>query len=310
MTAIDPDWPRVSVVIPTYNRARLLVEAIDSVLAQNYPRLEVIVVDDGSTDETPAVVAGYGTAVRFFRQANAGAAHARNRGIELATGELVAFLDSDDLYLPGKLLEQARQFQADPALVMVYGWFSILDDQGRTRLGRRCGLSGRIGRALLSRCMQGPVATPTVMVRRDALQAVGGFDETMHLSEDIDLWCRLARRGPVGLIPRVLVEVRRHAGNLSRGPGRKRYLAAALRILDKARIEDPSLSPIYLARLRAKAHVWSWLVAIGGWLPVGASFWLRALLTNPRVALARWFSSDARRVNPDDSLPAARRRAA
>ncbi|MFN0055130.1 MAG: glycosyltransferase family 2 protein [Planctomycetales bacterium] len=281
----SPRWPRVSVIIPTYNRAGFLRGALDSVLSQDYLDREILVVDDGSTDDTADLVAAYGPLVRYVRQANGGAASARNHGLRLATGELVAFLDSDDLFLPGKLREQAQFLMQNPAAVLVYAWYSILDDEGRTRLGRRCELTGLVPAQLLARCMQGPLATPTIMARRTALLEAGGFDEQMTLSEDIDLWCRVAWLGPIGLVPKVFVQVRRHGGNLSRGPGRRRYLAAALRILDKVQAAHPELGRGTLLALRGKAHLWSWLVGCGGLLPPGLSFWLRGLLTNPRTLL-------------------------
>jgi len=276
----------VSVVIPTWNRANWIADAILSVLNQSYPNLEAIVVDDGSSDETAAVVRRFGSEVRYIRQENGGPASARNRGIRAASGEFVAFLDSDDLFESGKLHEQVQYFRRNPEAILVYCWFSIVDDSGRKRLGRRCNLAGHVADELLWRCMQGPLATPTVMVRRAALLESGGFDECMPLSEDIDLWCRLARLGPIGLIPEVLVRVRRHGANVSKGAGRKKHLAAALRIIDKATAAN-HLPLLTRGRLRAKAHLWSWLVLIGGMLPAGTSFWLRALLTNPMALLRR-----------------------
>lgn len=302
--------PCVSVIIPTWNRAEFVRDAIDSVLAQDYPSLELLVIDDGSTDATPEVVRSYGDKVRYIRQANGGAASARNRGIAEATGEFVAFLDSDDLFLPGKLTEQVREFARQPEVVMVYSWFSILDASGRERLGRRFAATGQIARSLVAHSMQGPLATPTVMVRRAALLAAGGFDETMRLSEDTDLWCRLARLGPVGLVPRVLVQVRRHDGNLSRGPGRARFLAASLRILDKAFAADPTLAPLWKARIRAKAHLWSWIVGAAGLLPSGLSFWLRAMWTNPRATVGRWFGRSPETTREGQAMQREKRRAA
>lgn len=305
-------WPRVSVIIPTYNRAPLVGAAIASVLDQDYPNLELLVIDDGSTDDTAEVVRQFGPTVRYIEQANAGAARARNRGIELATGELVAFLDSDDLFLPGKLKEQVQCFQQQSALVLVYCWFSILDDHGRHRLGRRCRLSGPVAQELLAQSMKGPLATPTIMVRRSALLEVGPFDESMALSEDTDLWCRLARLGPIGLVPEVLVQVRRHSGNLSFAPGRKRYRGAALRILDKAFAADSSIPRFRRAWLYFNAHLWSWLVAAGNVLPLGPSFWLRALWTNPLATLGQWLRNrrpgDAAEPNPPHLRAAAESR--
>ncbi|MGQ0633652.1 MAG: glycosyltransferase family 2 protein [Planctomycetaceae bacterium] len=275
-------WPRVSVVIPTFNRATLVPDAIASVLSQGYPDLEIVVVDDGSTDNTEKVLAAFGPMVNYVRQENGGPARARNTGIAHATGELLAFLDSDDLYLPGKLHEQVQYFRQRPATVLVYSWFRIVDSRGRTRLGRRCRLTGSVYRDLLLQCMQGPIYPSTVMARRQTLVDVGGLDETMPLSDDTDLFCRVARRGPIGLIPEVLVLLRRLGDNVSRGPGRSKYLAVTRRILDKAFAADPTLDWPLKVRLHAKAQLWSWLVAVGGQLPAGVSFWLRALLTNPR----------------------------
>ncbi|HTI51433.1 MAG TPA: glycosyltransferase family 2 protein [Planctomycetaceae bacterium] len=308
-------WPRVSVIIPTYNRASLVCAAIESVLGQGYPNLEVLVIDDGSTDDTAQVVARFGTPVRYVRQSNAGAASARNRGIELATGELVAFLDSDDLFLPGKLKEQVQCFQQQPALVLVYCWFSVLDEWGRCRLGRRCRLTGHVAQELLAQSMQGPLATPTVMVRRPALFEAGLFDESMTLSEDTDLWCRLARRGPIALIPEVLVQVRRHSGNLSFAPGRKRYCQAAIRILNKAFDDIPNCPRLWRMRLCLKAFLWSWLVAAGSLLPLGPSFWLRAMWTNPLTTLGQWLfhrpsAGSAEEAGRSCPAPAAPRRVA
>jgi glycosyltransferase involved in cell wall biosynthesis len=286
--------------------------AIDSVLAQKYPNLQLLIIDDGSTDDTDRVIGELGPSVRYHRQANAGAAAARNAGLRLANGDFVAFLDSDDLFLPGKLHEQVEYFHKNPSVVLVYCWYSIVDDSGRSRLGRRCRLTGNAADALLAQSMHGPLATPTVMARRAALLEAGGFDESMRLSEDTDLWCRVARLGPIGLIPKVLVEVHRHGTNLSGAPGRARYLAAAVRILDKAFAAHPKPSPWLQRRLYARAHVWSWLVAAGGLLPEALSFWLRAALTNPLTTALQWLggSRDGDKHNRRPRHPGVQRRAA
>jgi glycosyltransferase involved in cell wall biosynthesis len=283
-------WPKVSVVIPTFNRAHLLPEAIKSVLLQGYPNLEIIVVDDGSTDQTESVARSHEPLVRYVRQENAGPAAARNLGMMHCTGEFVAFLDSDDLFLPGKLHEQVQYFRQRPQTVLVYCWYEVIDGAGRRRVGRRCRLAGHAGRKLLAQCMQGPLATPTVVARRSALLAAGGFDPSMRLSEDIDLWCRVARLGPIGLVPEILVSVRRLGDGASRGPSRCAMLAASRRILEKAFITDGSFSPVRRLWLHAKALLWSWLVAAGRRLPSGPSFWLRAMWTNPLATLRAWLS--------------------
>lgn len=281
------DLPRITVVIPTYNRAHIVGEAIQSVLDQQYPNLELIVVDDGSADDTERAVQPFLSNIKFLRKPNGGPASARNHGIAAATGELVAFLDSDDLYLPGKLARQVRQFQAEPETVLAYCWFLISDGDGRLRMGRRCRLHGSAYRELLGECMKGPLYPSAVMIRRTALEQAGTFDETMRIADDTDLFCRIARIGPIGLIPEPLVQLRRFGDNVSRGPGRARYLALTARILEKAFAADKSLGLGYRLKLYAKIYYWSWLVGIGGLLPKGASFWLRALWTNPLVTLSQ-----------------------
>jgi glycosyltransferase involved in cell wall biosynthesis len=283
------------VIIPTYNRAGMVRLAIESVLAQGYPDLEVLVVDDGSTDATPEVVQSF--PVRYMRQPNRGTASARNRGIQVATGDLLAFLDSDDLYLAGRLRDQVAYFLQRPETVLVHSWFSIRDKSGRVCPGRRCRLSGSVGRELLAKSMQGPLATAAVMVRRDAAMMAGGFDEDFQLAEDTDLWCRLARTGPVGLVPKVVAEIRPHGG----GPStitRKQRLAATLRILDKGFAADPTLPVTLRWRLYVKAHLWSWLLALSTRLPARPSFWLRALWREPMAAAARVLPGRHQRRKP------------
>lgn len=280
--------PRVSVVIPTYNRAHIVGEAIQSVLDQQYSNLELIVVDDGSGDDTEQAVRPYLSKIKYLRKSNGGPASARNHGIAAASGEFVAFLDSDDLYLPGKLARQVRQFQEEPETVLAYCWFLISDGDGRLRMGRRCRLHGSVYRELLGECMKGPLYPSAVMIRRTAFEQAGTFDETMRIADDTDLFCRIARLGPIGLIPEPLVQLRRFGDNVSRGPGRARYLALTTRILEKAFSGDESLGLGFRWKLYAKVHYWSWLVGIGGLLPNGLSFWLRAFWTNPLVTMAQF----------------------
>lgn len=279
--------PRVTVVIPTFNRAHIVGEAIQSVLDQDYPNLELIVVDDGSTDDTERAVRPHLSKIKYLKKSNGGPASARNYGIAAATGEFVAFLDSDDLYRPGKLVQQVRQFQVQPETVLAYCWFLISDGDGRLRMGRRCHLYGSVHRALLGECMKGPLYPSAVMIRRSALQQVGPFDEAMRIADDTDLFCRVARIGPIGLIPEPLVQLRRFGDNVSRGPGRARYFALTARILEKAFAADPSLGFWFRLKLYSKVYYWSWLVGIGGLLPKGTSFWTRALWTNPLITLSQ-----------------------
>jgi glycosyltransferase involved in cell wall biosynthesis len=199
--------PLVSVVIPTYNRARSLVRAVDSVLAQTYPAVELLIVDDASSDGTAAQLAPYlGRRVLFHRSSrNCGAAVARNIGIGLSTGDLIAFLDSDDDWLPNKLQRQVdlfRSSQSDVGLLHTGAWQLVDNRPARAVVPR---YRGQIYDLLRRR---NRINTSTVMVRRDVLQRVGGFDERLRASEDWDLWLRIAAEYLVDVLPEPLVRHR------------------------------------------------------------------------------------------------------
>ena len=182
----------VSVVIPTYNLAALLPGAVESVRAQGWPELEIIVVDDGSTDGTPEVLEGLAREhanLRWFRQENAGAAAARNRGIEEARGRWVAFLDADDLWMPGKLAAQFEALAARPSAS-----FSYTDVRVRREDGEEGDLVyGTERQPLIVQLLAANLfATPTVLARRDCFREVGLFDASLRTGEDWDMWLRLA----------------------------------------------------------------------------------------------------------------------
>jgi glycosyltransferase involved in cell wall biosynthesis len=182
--------PTLSVVIPTYNQASLLPEAIASVRAQQWPNLEIIVVDDGSTDDTKKVLNHLTSdrGLRWFSQNNAGAAAARNRGIEAATGEWIAFLDADDLWLPAKLAIQFEQLETHRAD------FSFTDSRLRFANGHESELRCPIfEQPLFHQLLTGNLfGTPTVVLRKSCFKKVGLFDEQLSTGEDWDMWLRLA----------------------------------------------------------------------------------------------------------------------
>lgn len=205
------DEPVVSVVIPTYNRAHLVSRAISSALAQDFPELEVIVVDDGSTDETPRLLAQF-EAVRVIRfEHNRGGAAARNAGIEAARGELIAFLDSDDEWLPTKVRRQADVIQNSSAVGAVYCRYFVNDDATGQRIEWTSELyTGSIRPALLrGRC---PRSVSLFLVRRAALERVGGFDESLEGFQDADLWIRLSPEWEFGAVDEALVIIHEHSG--------------------------------------------------------------------------------------------------
>lgn len=195
--------PLVSVVIPTFNSAEFIRETLVSVLDQDYRPLEVVLVDDGSSDDTVAIARECGAEVRVVRQENSGAAVARNRGVEEAKGDLVCFLDSDDLWLPGKISAQVRYLQEHPETGAVYhDWIvwhgetdakrtAILNAERRTSTPRiDPPVSGWIYTKLL---MDSVIQTSTIMVRREILREVGPFDVQFRSGQDYDLWLRLSR---------------------------------------------------------------------------------------------------------------------
>jgi len=206
--------PSISVVIPNYNNGRFVGQAIDSVLSQTLPPHEVIVVDDGSSDDSASILATYGDRIRVICQQNQGVAVARNNGAALATGDLLAFLDSDDVWLPAKLERQAVRLAREPALGFLTCGYEEIDPSG-TVLSSQCeGLDGWVASDIL---LFKPISAPgsTLLIPRKIFESVGGFDPDRRLapSEDFDLCYRVASRYKVGFVPEVLLRYRQHAAN-------------------------------------------------------------------------------------------------
>jgi glycosyltransferase involved in cell wall biosynthesis len=200
--------PLVSVILPVYNGERYVRAALESVFAQTYRPLEVIVVDDGSTDGTPAAVRAFPDA-RYVRQPNRGPAAARNAALGLARGELVAFMDHDDLWTPDKLGVQVAHLAQHPSLAGVVAHFRhfLSDDVGEMpRLPEARFRGDRVG-----------WCTPTLVVRRAVFDQVGLFDQTYRIGHDTDWFFRARERGfPLGVVRDCLVLKRTHNSNLTR----------------------------------------------------------------------------------------------
>jgi glycosyltransferase involved in cell wall biosynthesis len=208
--------PRVSVVIGTHNRSRLVEQAIRSVLAQTFADLEVVVCDDGSNDDTGARVRGFGAPVRYLRLEHSGRLGVpRNRGVEAARGDLLAFLDDDDLWEPEKLARQVARLDGDPSLDAVYTDRRLLFDDGTISAPAPSPEPDAEGR-LLDRALCGDFPHPcTLLIRRVALDRAGGFDETLETGEDVALWLRVGRVARVARIAEPLALIRRRTGSLS-----------------------------------------------------------------------------------------------
>jgi len=231
----------VSVIIPTYNRAALVKEAVASVLAQTYRDFELLVVDDGSTDGTPEALAAFGREIRVLsRPGRGGVSEARNTGIAAAQGEWLAFLDSDDLWLPEKLERQIAFMEAQPRLLLSQTEETWVRRGVRVNPPRsHCKEGGRIFLRSLERCLVSPSA---VVLHRRLWDDHGGFDEDLPAAEDYDLWLRLSWRYDVGLLPEPLIIKRGgHADQLSRQWGLDRWRIQALQKL----LAEPDLPEPY-----------------------------------------------------------------
>ena len=214
--------PIVSVIIPTFNRGWIIRDAVDSVLGQTYSDFELIVVDDGSTDRTHEVLSAYGDRLRLIIQENRGVSAARNCGIRESIGRLVAFLDSDDLWLPNKLAVQVAFFdRLRSALICQTGEIWIRNGMrvNPRKIHRKP--SGIIFEPSLALCLVSPSA---VMIRRELFDEVGLFDEELPACEDYDMWLRVSCRIPVHLIDKQLTVKRGgHRDQLSRQDSLDKY---------------------------------------------------------------------------------------
>ncbi len=247
--------PSVSVVIPTYNRSALLKQAVLSVLAQTYTDFEIIVVDDGSTDDTRQVVEGLrDPRVRYVWQQNQQRCVARNHGIREARGQWIAFLDSDDLWFPNRLRYQFQAMVRNPGIGFVYCGSVRVDERGRfvypqdfLRFRKTDAVTDKYSELLVADCL----TSITPLIDSDLLREVGEFDATLRHAEDWDMWIRMAGKTKFLLVDQALTAVRIHTGNRSGNP--LTTLPADMVILDKHMpagedTTDPAL------RTRAEMH--------------------------------------------------------
>jgi len=227
--------PFVSVIIPTYNRGWVLKEAVDSVLEQDFTDFELIIVDDGSTDNTHHILNAYGEDIIVFRQDNKGVSAARNKGITSASGSYIAFLDSDDIWLPKKLSKQVDFFNSNPdAMICQTEEIWVRNGVRVNPKKRHKKLSGMIFEHSLSLCMVSPSA---VMIERNLFDEVGGFDESLPACEDYDLWLRMSCKYPVYLIDTPLIIKRGgHEDQLSSAPGLDKFRIKALKNIIESKL--------------------------------------------------------------------------
>ncbi len=256
--------PTVSVVIPTYNSARYLAEAVDGAVNQTFKDIEILVIDDGSTDDTQDVVRRYGAAIRCISQENKGVAVARNHGIAESRGRYVAFLDADDVWRPEKLEKELRALEGHSEFQACYTAIQVLDGRRQPFVVTRRNDGVPTLEALLRH--GNVVGTPsTVVCRRVLFSRVGAFDPGLSQCADWDMWVRLAAVTEFLYLNEPLVTYRQHGSNMSRDP--------ALLERDSLRVLEKAFSlPVISASLRAKrsaAFARNYMVLAGTYFHAG-----------------------------------------
>jgi len=208
----------IDVIIPTYNYGKYVADAVNSALSQTYGAAEVIVVDDGSTDDTESVVEKFGNKIRYIKQQNAGVAAARNRGFKESTSDYIAFLDADDVWIPTKLEKQMELFKRDSRLGLVHCGMREFDSEtGETILMHTDGKEGWVAKDLAlneDTVINGPGGA--ILVKRSVIEDVGGFDERLRNGEDWEFCLRVAQKYKIGFVPEPLVDYRNHGSNVSK----------------------------------------------------------------------------------------------
>jgi glycosyltransferase involved in cell wall biosynthesis len=253
---IDPNSLLVSVIIPTWNRGWTIKSAVDSVLSQTLKSYELIIVNDGSTDNTADILNEYASRITVIHQPNRGVSAARNKGIAHSSGELLAFLDSDDRWLPEKLERQTAFMEANPRLSICQTEEIWIRNGVRVNPKKKHRKpSGMMFEPSLALCLISPSA---VMIRRHLLDEVGLFDENLPACEDYDLWLRITCRHPVGLLDIPLIEKRGgHDDQLSRAPSLDKYRIQSLKKIIESEILSQSQRATAIEMLKTKCGIYA-----------------------------------------------------
>jgi glycosyltransferase involved in cell wall biosynthesis len=297
--------PKVSVVIPAYNAMAYLPETLNSVLQQTFVDLEVLIINDGSTDDivhwTSKIT---DPRVRLISQDNQGLPGARNTGIAHAQGEFIAFLDADDLWEKTKLEKQVDCFEKNPAAGLVYTWTTLIDSL-RQPIGItfNWSLEGTVWEQMLVGDAVGNGSS--AMVRRTCFATVGGFDSSLTAVEDWDMWIRIAANYPFAVVEEYLTFYRQHPGSMSKN--RQKILQNLHVVIEKAFATVPA--DLFYLKSRAYGHMnrcQAWVALHAGDHKQATYFHQQALLHNPKlrytkdllqlnlgILLVKWFGSDA-----------------
>lgn len=248
--------PTVDIIIPAYNAAKYLPDALDSVAAQEFDDWQIVLVDDGSTDNTAEVIAPYrerfGAKMTYVRQTNRGLPAARNTAIRNSSSEYLALLDADDVWLPCRLAESVRALREHPNAGVAYGGITLIDSEGRpgqSFLGDEKNANPKIATEIYTREIHLPC--PTVTFRRRCVEQVGLFDESMRATEDRDMWLRIAQRWDAIFVPKVLACYRVSPNAMSQNS--ERMLTAQLQFIAK-HFGSPGCGRIARRKALARAY--------------------------------------------------------
>jgi glycosyltransferase involved in cell wall biosynthesis len=277
--------PLITIITPSFNQARYLEATIQSVLAQDYPHIEYILIDGASTDTSIEIIKKYESKLAYWvSEKDSGQAEAINKGLARATGEIIAWLNSDDYYLPNTISRVVQVFEENPDIIMVYGDMLAVDEQGQTINVLKYGqlsLEDLI-------CFQ-IIGQPSVFFRHAALERAGLLDTTYHFLLDHHLWIRIAQQGKILHVPQTWAAARYHAEAKNRAKAAE-FGREAFRILDWAK-KQPNLMGAVIRverRARASAHrVDARYLLDGGQSWPALKAWMRALFIHPPTALAR-----------------------
>ncbi len=275
----------VSIITPSYNQASYLEQTILSVLDQDYPRIEYLVIDGASTDDSVEIIKKYADQLTYWvSEKDNGQADAINKGFARATGELIAWLNSDDYYLAGAVSSAVKIFEENPDAVLVYGDMLAVDEHGKTFNTLK--YKQLTLKDLL--CFQ-IIGQPAVFMRRSALEKTFGLDPALHFLLDHFLWIQIAQHGKILHVDQTWAAARYHAEAKNRAKAAE-FGREAFRILENVKL-DKKLAPILAQidrRARASAHrVDARYLLDGGQPAASLSAWMRALFTHPPTALAR-----------------------
>jgi glycosyltransferase involved in cell wall biosynthesis len=294
--------PVVSVILPTYNRGHFIAEAVESVLSQSFTDFEIIVVDDGSSDNTAEVMQGIADPrVIYLRQANQGRSNARNHALSRARGRYIAFLDSDDLFMPGKLAMQVEYLDAHAGTGMVYTSAHCIDYSGNPLAENyRASVSGWIYTSIAF-FRPVTITLPTVMARRELFEKAGGFDENMHRFEDTDMWRRISKLARIDAMPAFTCLLRTHTENSLGAQDPAQIMDALDYYVRKILAEDTAvgtlvkrrgIGSLYYYYGRAFLTVPAWKEAGRQLLRTAYRYWFLLWFRQLAVTVYRWVSPD------------------